>query len=1576
MENQDKTRDELNNELESLRRRVSELEQSEAKLMGTERLLRESEERFRLLYENAPLGYQSLDENGYFLEVNHAWLETLGYSREEVIGKWFGDFLAPGYQEHFKINFPKFKAAGEIHWVEFEMIRKDGSQVSVAFDGQIGRDEQGRFRQTHCILHDISEIKRSQDALKESEERYKAVVDNIEVGISLLNSKMEIVEVNRAMKRYFPQVRPACGQICYEHYNDPPRSEPCSYCPCVLTLQDGEAHEAITETPAGSEIRYYHLVSSPIKDSDGRVQFVIELTEDVTDRKRIEEALQDSEERLRLALEATHIGIWDWDVKTDQWYASPTYYTMLGYEPNTGLADRREWLERVHPDDRALVNDKIQDVLTRDFKGYQYEARLRHADGAYRWQHVQGMSVKRDEDGKVTRMLGIRMDITERKRAEEALRASEEKFRTLADWTYDWEYWVDPMGRLNYMSPTCKRVTGFGPEEFADDPGLLTRIVHPTDRETYEQHVQHIHKRDAHIEEAPMEFRIIALDGTVHWIEHVCRPVYSADGSHIGRRVSNRDVTERKETQEALRESEEQYRAVFENAGMGIDLLDRDGRLVKVNKALSNMLGYAEEELRRLTFLDVTHPEDREISKGNLKALMEGEVDSYRLEKRYVKKDGNVVWADLWTTTIRDENGEHAGMVAVIDDITDRKRAEEALRRLNRELRAVSNCNQSVLRALDEQTLVNDICRIICDEAGYRLAWVGYAENDDAKTISPVAWAGFDSGYIADTKLSWADDTERGRGPAGTVIRSGETVCVQDFTTDQRMVPWRESALQRGYRSGIALPLKDESAKVFGALLIYHSEPYAMTPDEIRLMEELAADLAFGINTLRTRAEREQAEEALRESEKRVRRKLDAILSPETDIEALELSDIIDSEKIQKLMNEFYRLTNVGIGIIDLHGNVLVGTGWQDICTKFHRVNPESCQLCIESDLELSREVPVGTFKQYRCKNNMWDIVTPIMLSDQHVGNIFMGQFLFDDEIPEYEIFRQQADRHGFKEAEYLAALDRVPRWSHQKVDAAMSFYTAFASMIGNLSYSNIKLANALEERKRAEEVAVEQIRFQQILMDAIPIPVFFKCRDGKYLGCNEAFSEFLGKPKMEIMGKSVFELNPKHLADIYYTKDIELLTGGGIQTYESRIRYADGTEHDVIFYKSTFLDVDGTVGGLIGVILDITEQKSLQRQLLQAQKMEAVGALAGGMAHDFNNILTAVQGFSELLLIEMDEKASGYSDLQRIRDAGRRGADLVQNLLAFSRKAEIKPRPINLNHEVARIEKLLRRTIPKMIEIELHLERDLAAVNADPGQMGQVLMNLAVNAEQAMPDGGNLTISTTNISLDEEYCRSYHETQPGRYVMLTVEDTGHGMDKETLEHIFEPFFTTKDVGKGTGLGLAMAYGILRQHGGHITCYSEPGIGATFKIYLPAITEAETERRAEPEQVPPRGGTETILLVDDEDFIRHLGQTFLSRAGYTVLTAASGPEAVQLYLREGERISLLILDLIMPEMGGDKCLEEILAINPDAKIVISSGAAVEGKKKETIESGARGFVNKPFQLRDMLKTVRHVLDSE
>ena len=372
--------------------------------------------------------------------------------------------------------------------------------------------------------------------------------------------------------------------------------------------------------------------------------------------------------------------------------------------------------------------------------------------------------------------------------------------------------------------------------------------------------------------------------------------------------------------------------------------------------------------------------------------------------------------------------------------------------------------------------------------------------------------------------------------------------------------------------------------------------------------------------------------------------------------------------------------------------------------------------------------------------------------------------------------------------------------------------------------------------------------------------------------------------------------------------------------------------------------DADGNPLRMTGTTLDITERKlahqegeSLRAQLLQAQKMEAIGTLAGGIAHDFNNLLQVTLGYSELLLGRRSRKTTPNMQISlKIFQAAKSGAELVQRLLTFSRKVEPKPIPLNLNRRILQVEKLLRRTIPKMIDIQMDLSDDLAEIHADPTQMEQVLMNLAVNARDAMPDGGKLTVGTKNVTLDEEYCRIHAEAKPGEYVLLTVSDTGHGMDKATIDHIFEPFYTTKELGRGTGLGLAMVYGIVKQHGGYITCYSEVGHGTTFNVYLPAI-ESQVEPDVDKTGVMPAFGTETILLVDDEEFVRDLGARILSKAGYNVLTATNGKEALDLFEKERTQISLVILDLIMPEMGGKECLKELRKIDPQLKVLIASG---------------------------------------
>ena len=387
-------------------------------------------------------------------------------------------------------------------------------------------------------------------------------------------------------------------------------------------------------------------------------------------------------------------------------------------------------------------------------------------------------------------------------------------------------------------------------------------------------------------------------------------------------------------------------------------------------------------------------------------------------------------------------------------------------------------------------------------------------------------------------------------------------------------------------------------------------------------------------------------------------------------------------------------------------------------------------------------------------------------------------------------------------------------------------------------------------------------------------------------------------------------------------------------------------------------------------------ERERIQAQFRQAQKMEAVGTLAGGIAHDFNNLLQAVQGYAQLLQLKKGKEESGQREISQIIRAAERGADLTRKLLTFSRKVESELRPIELNYEVESVRLLLERTIPKMIQMEFHLAEDLNIVNADPGQVEQILMNLAVNSKDAMPEGGRFTVETANVSLDENYCMMHPQVRPGEYVQLTVSDNGHGMSGETLEHIFEPFYTTKETGKGTGLGLATVYGIVKCHNGHITCYSELDEGTTFKIYFPAVKSRDKIIRPQAEPVALRGGTEIILLVDDEEAIRFLGTEILEEVGYTVLTATDGESALQLYREKHPRISLVILDLIMPGMGGKRCLVELLEVDPEARVVIASGYSPDGPTREILKNGAKGFVSKPYDLRQMLNVVRQVLDQD
>ena len=386
-----------------------------------------------------------------------------------------------------------------------------------------------------------------------------------------------------------------------------------------------------------------------------------------------------------------------------------------------------------------------------------------------------------------------------------------------------------------------------------------------------------------------------------------------------------------------------------------------------------------------------------------------------------------------------------------------------------------------------------------------------------------------------------------------------------------------------------------------------------------------------------------------------------------------------------------------------------------------------------------------------------------------------------------------------------------------------------------------------------------------------------------------------------------------------------------------------------------------------------INEQKRLKEELQQAQKLEAVATLAGGVAHDFNNLLQSIQGFSEVLLFGKKNDDPIFPALNRIMATVKRGGELTRQLLTYSRKIKSEKRPIQLNDQVRQTHQLLQRTIPKMIAIELRLEKDLKMVNADWVQMEQVLMNLAINARDAMPDGGRLVIETANVRLPEKHSGTQSMSTAREGILLSVSDTGHGMDKATLEQIFEPFFSTKAPGKGTGLGLSMVHGIVKNHDGRITCRSTPGEGTCFQIHLPAV-EPVPEKKPAAETRRYQGGNETILLVDDDENILNAGQERLESAGYKVRTASGGEMALKVRGQEPGKIDLVLLDLIMPGMGGARCLQELLQTDPGAKVVIISGYSPDDQTLQAIQSSIRGFLRKPYTGEQLLGTVREVLD--
>ncbi len=568
------------------------------------------------------------------------------------------------------------------------------------------------------------------------------------------------------------------------------------------------------------------------------------------------------------------------------------------------------------------------------------------------------------------------------------------------------------------------------------------------------------------------------------------------------------------------------------------------------------------------------------------------------------------------------------------------------------------------------------------------------------------------------------------------------------------------------------------------------------------------------------------------------------------------------------------------------------------------------------------------------------------------------------DAIPYDDVLKGKIAR--YEDVMQLLSEENRPFWAHLTV-------SPIVGGDGAIIYAIVMIKDIDEQVSQAHALRESEDR-NKLLVEQSPVGIA-TLDQGLIVYVNPSMLEIFGfEDATEILGHSADSLfDPESSGVIQKWNDHVVLSSGGNFLKNNHLKglKKNGESVDLTVWPAKIV-LHGRPTMLL-FIADRSEEYALRAQLLQAQKMEAVGALSGGIAHDFNNILQSVLGYSELMLSEKKTEEPDHGYLEKIHEAGKRGAALVRNLMLFSRKTKPEFKPINLNHEVEQVVGMLSRTLAKMIQIETILAPDVPTINADPTQMNQVLMNLAINARDAMGDEGKVSIQTSNIVLDESYVRFHPEAVPGHYALLTVSDTGIGMDKETLSHVFEPFFTTKEMGKGTGFGLATVYGIITQHLGFIQCESEPGHGTTFRIFLPAVQTQDQSCMDETEEACITRGTENILVVDDEQLVRDLVRRILVQAGYTVFTASDGQEALNLYKEDTSKYSLVILDLVMPIMGGRRCLQALLNINPEVKVLIATAADNELEMLSP-DLGVKGIIYKPYDAKKFLKIIRDIID--